>query len=333
MQGDSRARAMAALALPLALACGGAEEKPQPTGAPMASAAATAPASGEARPPAVERVRIEPDEPIPGGRARALVEVSDPDGGPVRLRYAWTLAGAPVGGDAPELSLEQGRKGQELELTVVASDAGAESEPRRARVVLGNRPPRLTGVALEPANGLRAGGRVKAVPDAADPDDDALRFEVVWRVNGNVAAGSGLELDTKGLRRGDRIRAEIRASDGRVTTEPVASREVEIENTAPQIVSRPPTQFEDGIFRYVVEARDPDGDRNLRFSLERAPEGMTIDRFDGAIRWAPAAGQTGAHAVEAAVEDGQGGKTVQGFEVTIGREPHAGAPPAAPADR
>jgi hypothetical protein len=284
----------------------------------------------------IERVRLEPEEPFPGGRVRALVQASDADGGSLRLRYAWTLDGAPVGGDAPELALEQGRKGGDLELTVIASDGSAESAPAHARTVLGNRPPLLTGVVLEPAESLQVGGRVKAVPEAQDPDDDTLRYEVTWRVNGDAVPGSGLEFETKGLRRGDRIQAEIRATDGNVTTEPVTSRDVQIGNSAPRIVSRPETRFEDGVFHYAVEAKDPDGDRNLRFSLLRAPAGMSIDRFDGAIRWAPKPEQTGAHPVEVTVADSMGGQVVQAFEVTIGSEPGrpAVAPlPAAPAER
>lgn len=328
-----RERVMAVVALAGALGCGPAPEVPQPSGPAMSGVAEAAQAPEGGRAPVIARVRIEPEAPVPGGRVRALVDVSDPDGGAIRLQYAWTLAGAAIGADAPDLSLEQARKGQELEVVVIGSDGTAQSAPGRAHVILGNRAPRLSAVTLEPTSGLRIGGRVKAVPESSDPDDDVLRYEVTWLVDGNPVAGEGLELDTKRLRRGDRIRAQVRATDGLVTTEPITSHEVQIENSAPQIVSRPQTQFEGDVFQYVVEAKDPDGDRSLRFSLDRAPEGMTIDRFDGAIRWAPAPAQTGAHAVEVAVEDGQGGKSVQGFEVTIGRDPAASAPPAAPAER
>lgn len=321
-------RIFAALVVLPALACGSAEEPRQPSGPAMTGARAPAQPSAEERAPTIERVRIEPEEPIPGGRVRALVEANDRSGGPIRLRYAWTLDGAPLGSDAPEITLERGRKGQALELRVIAGDGAVESPAAHARVVIGNRAPMLSGVTLEPASGLRIGGHVTAVPEASDPDDDALRYEVVWRVNGDAVPGDDLELSTKGLRRGDQIQAQVRASDGSVTTEPATSPTIAIENSAPQIVSRPATQFESGVFRYVVEARDPDGDRNLRYALERAPDGMTIDRFDGTIRWTPGLEQDGAHAVEVAVEDGQGGKTVQRFEVTIARETAAAPPPA-----
>ena len=315
-----RLHGSAALAVALALACGGAEEKPQPSGAPMGGASVSKAAGGENHAPVIERVRLEPEVPLPGGRVRALVQASDPDGGSLRLRYAWTLDGAPVGSDAPELTLERGRKGEELALSVVASDGSAESAPGHARTELGNRPPLLTAVLLEPAEGLQVGGTVKAVPEAQDPDDDALSYEVEWLVNGKQFHESGLQLDTRSLHRGDQIQVEVRATDGNITTEPVTSLELQIGNSAPKIVSRPEIRFEGGVFRYAVEAKDPDGDRNLRFSLEGAPDGMTIDRMGGEIAWSPKPTQTGHHAIDVVVEDARGAKAVQRFELDIGSE-------------
>lgn len=316
------------------LACGGGEESPRPSGAPLKGATPPAASTGLNHPPVIERVRFEPDEPIPGGHVRALVQASDPDGGSVRLRYAWTLGGAPLGTDAPEVSLERGHKAEDLAVTVTASDGSAESAPVRASTSLGNRGPQLLGVALEPAEGLQVGGTVKAVPEAQDPDDDPLRYEITWRVNGSSVQESGRELETQGLRRGDRIVAEVRATDGTVTTQSVTSRELQIGNSAPQIVSRPETRFEEGVFRYDVQAKDPDGERNLHFSLRGAPEGMTIDRLGGEIRWMPKPEQSGKHSIEVVVQDSQGAEAFQTFEVTIAKESAAPAPqetPAAPA--
>lgn len=321
----------AGLALGLGVGCGSAPEEKAPSGAPMSAAPATPRADGAGPPPVVERVALEPMEPIPGGRVRAIVKAADPDGGSVRLRYAWRVGGLPAGGDAPELLLESGRKGQEVEVTVVAAGEGGESAPVRARAELGNRPPRLVAVLLEPAAELRVGAPLKAVPEAIDPDDDVLRFEVAWLVNGRPAGATGLEFDTTRLRRGDRIQARVRATDGDVTTDAITSGEVEIGNTPPEIVSRPDTRFEDGVLRYDVDATDPDGDRSLRYSLQRGPEGMTIDRFDGVVSWSPGSGQAGKHAVSVAVEDSQGAMVVQDFEVTVGSEPQHAQPPAAPA--
>jgi hypothetical protein len=293
------------------------------------------PAAGKTanRPPVVDRVQLEPEEPVSGGRVRAVVTASDPDGGSVRLHYAWTLAGAPAGTDGPELALERARKGQELDVTVTASDGSAESAPVRARGEIGNRPPRLDGVALEPNEAIEVGARVKAVPDARDPDDDVVRYEVKWIVNEKAIPEEGLELDTKALHRGDRLQAEVRVSDGTSTSEAVRSPALEIANTAPKIVSTPELRFEGGVFQYAVKAKDTDGDRSLRYSLAKAPEGMSIDRLGGEIRWEPKTAQAGKHEIEVQVEDGHGGADVQTFVVTIGSEKGQAIDAPVPASR
>lgn len=319
-----------------ALSCGGAEEAPKPSGSPMSGAApqAAEPAAGQNRAPVVGRVALDPASPVAGGRVRAVVQASDPDGGSVRLRYAWTLEGKPVGGDQPELLLAQARKGQDVEVVVIASDGIADGAPARARAELGNRPPRMVAVGLDPIENLGVGDTVKAVPEGEDPDADPLRYEVEWLVNDRPVAGKGLELSTKGLRSGDRVAARVRATDGRVTTDPLTSGVVAIGNSAPRITSRPSTAFEEGEFRYDVEATDADGDSTrLRYSLVDAPAGMTIDRLDGTITWRPTKEQTGKHRVEVVVEDVEGAKFGQEFELTIaaaaGTEtvPAAQAPP------
>ncbi len=316
-------------ALVLAIGCGAAEEAPRPSGAAMSGTRPPRAENAANGAPVIARVRLEPEEPVPGGRVRALVEARDPDGDALRLRYVWTVGGVPAGGDAADLALGHVRKGDELEVTVLASDGQAESAPARARAVLGNRPPLLTGIVLEPADGIPVGGRVKAFPEAQDADDDTLRYEVEWLVNGAASGEDGLEFEARGLRQGDRIEARVRASDGRVTTAPVVSRAVVVGNSPPEITSRPPLRFDGAAIHYDVEARDPDGDPQLRFSLLQAPPGMEIDRFDGTIRWTPSPAQTGRHTVEVAVEDSHGGKAAQSFQVTIGSEPSPG-PAAAP---
>lgn len=312
-----------------ALVACGSEEVRSPSGPAMAPAASAPAASRvEAGPPVVERVAIEPAEPLAGGRVRAVVTAVSPDGGAVRLRYAWRLDGVEVGSDAPEVVLEGGRKGQSVALDVVAVGEGGTSAPARASARIGNRPPQLLAVALEPASGVRVGSLVRAVPEGVDPDDDPLRYEVVWLVNGAPAAAKGLELDTARFHRGDRLQAKVRASDGRSTTPEVPSATLEIGNTAPEIVSRPELRFEGETLRYDVEARDADGDRKLRYRLERGPEGMAIDRFDGVLTWTPSHSQAGRHPVSVAVEDSEGATVVQDFEVSVDSE--RPAPPAAP---
>jgi len=59
------------------------------------------------------------------------------------------------------------------------------------------------------------------------------------------------------------------------------------ENNAPIITSEPVTSVRvNTIYRYDVNARDPDGD-NINYRLRNAPDGMRIDPESGVIMWMP----------------------------------------------
>lgn len=71
-----------------------------------------------------------------------------------------------------------------------------------------------------------------------------------------------------------------------VTVEPV--------NDPPKIISKPMvTTRVWASYTYDVEARDPDIGDQLVYSLEGGPEGMTIDKETGLIKWMPTNAQAG----------------------------------------
>lgn len=327
-------RAGAGLALALALACG-SEEASRPSGAAMAASEPAAEREGN-RPPRIERVRIEPERPLPGQTLRALVEASDPDGDPVRLRYAWTVEGRPAGeGRSPTLEAEFA-KDERVEVSVVASDGRGESTAT-ATARVRNRPPVLHGVYLSVEEEVDSGDRVLAGPEASDPDGDPLEFEYAWLVNGEpVEEPEGRVFPAEGVRRGDRIQVRVVAYDGEDRSHPVTSPAVRVGNSAPEIAGLPEPRREDGTFHYDFEARDPDGDAQLRFRLAQAPEGMTIDPVLGVATWRPELSQVGSHPVEVVVTDGHGAESTFRFDVTVDAEEEAAGaegapPPAAPA--
>jgi hypothetical protein len=119
------------------------------------------------------------------------------------------------------------------------------------------------------------------------------------------------------------------ASDGELEGEPFELPEVEIANAAPWIVSQPGAPGSDGVFHYRVSAEDFDRHRPFRFSLEDGPEGMTVDERRGLVEWTPNAEQSGRHRIEIVVHDSQGASGRQIFELVVGDDDEAGAPPAA----
>jgi len=287
---------------------------------------ARAPEDGGA--PVIEDVAFSPRTPMPRSEIRAIVKVSDPDGEPVRVHYRWLLNGREISsGDRPAVFLNEIGKGDRLEVEVTATDGHRDARPMTARVRMGNRPPVLSAVVLDPFGDVRAGEVVSASPMVSDPDNDELHFSYLWRVNGNVR-GHERSFDTKGLKRGDQIQATVVADDGEAKSRPVASPILPMGNTPPVILQLPQVKTESGTFRYSFEARDADGDRNLRFFLAKGPDGMRMDPMTGVLTWTPDAGQAGVHDVEVGVKDGAGEGTTFLFQVTVTAHGDGGAPPA-----
>ena len=71
------------------------------------------------------------------------------------------------------------------------------------------------------------------------------------------------------------------------------------------------------LFSYKVVAEDPDGD-TLEFSLDAAPEGMTIDSATGTISWEAGEDQRkGAYEFDVIASDPEGAKAVQPITLTF----------------
>ena len=120
----------------------------------------------------------------------------------------------------------------------------------------------------------------------------------------------------------------MRASDGANWTDPVRTAVVTVGSGHPEITSTPPGLREDGVFHYQVTAVDPDGDKRLRYKVEKGPDGMVIDDITGELIWRPKSSEPGVHPVIVVVRDSSGLETKQSFSVTIQRQEVAA--PAAP---
>jgi hypothetical protein len=318
-----------ALLLAGSVECGEAPpELPETTSDWQTSPRHEARAPEDNRPPVIETLRLEPEEPVSGDRLRAVVGVNEPDGDPVRVGYTWSIDDRPLAESGAEIVLGEVARGAHIEVVAKASDGQAESEAARATVNVRNRRPVLTGLELDPAGGAPRGRPVVAKPEARDPDADAIAFRYQWSVNGRAVSERGPSLDTAGLRKGDAIQVQVWASDGSDESDPIYSHAVPIVNASPEILSAPGGLDDDGVFRYAIEARDPDGDRELRYHLNAGPDGMTVSPVSGEILWRPSAAHAGVHAVEVVVEDSEGANAVQTFEITIEIEEHETAPAA-----
>jgi Putative Ig domain len=291
-------------------------------GEPPAPAAASQDFTESAvnRAPIIESVRLDPGEPALGATVHAVVTARDPDGQPVTLVHRWFVDGAEQRGGEASLVLASASKGAEIRVSVTASDGVLASDTVDASARVIDRMPQITSLMIAPEGSVAPGQPVRVGAGAGDPDGDPIDFEYTWFVNGEQRGDAGSVFETEGLKSGDTIHAEVRATDGANWTESQRTADVTVGSGYPEITSTPPGLREDGVFRYQVVAVDPDGDRRLRYAVEKGPSGMAIDDITGELIWRPSQIEPGVHPVIVVVRDSGGLETKQSFSVTIQRQ-------------
>jgi hypothetical protein len=320
-------------ALALCAACGDDAEDPDPARSLAAGGVRASASPEEAAPnnraPEIAAVSLIPSHPTSEGMLEAQVQATDPDGDMFHLSYVWKLNGSLLEeGKRGTLQLPRLERGDRIELFVTASDGKLTSSPMSAIARVDNRPPQITFLYFTPQNKrIRRGDVLTAVPDATDPENDRIEYTYRWRVNGQDASDER-QFDTKSLRRGDKITVEVVANDGDAQSPPRTLDPIELVNSAPVIKQLPALEHQGNTLAYQFEAEDAEGDRNLRFFLGDAPDGMEIDSISGLLTWQPGAAQTGKHKVEVGVKDSEGDATKFEWEVSVS----AAAPPAARAN-
>lgn len=274
---------------------------------------------GGNQPPVIHSADFDPSHVVPGGPVEVHVEAVDPDGDPITLEYRWTIrakvyeaAGRRL--DVPAWATRDDR----VAVEIVAKDGQEASDVFSLETRVANGRPTLLEIRIqteEDANGTL--GNWVARPLAEDPDGDRLSFRYEWIVNGQASGADRARFERSQSHRGDEIRLKAWASDGTSESSPLLSAPFRVGNSPPEIVSRPPTLDESGLFLYAVQVEDRDGDTDFAFSLEEAPSGMKIDPGSGQLQWTPTLADSGEHAVTVAVDDRHGGSSRQGFYVQV----------------
>jgi VCBS repeat-containing protein len=111
------------------------------------------------------------------------------------------------------------------------------------------------------------------------------------------------------------------ASDGKGGTDTATVKvTVDAVNDPPVITSRPvDTTRVWALYTYDVEARDPDPQDTLVYSLIDRPDGMTINPGTGLIEWRPTSAQAGTYDMRIKVADSNGvpATDTQSFTLTV----------------
>ena len=313
--------------LPLALVGGACGDAPPPEAAadtaPPPQVVREARPGEENAPPEIRGLFFEPARLRAGGQVAVRADVSDPEGDATWIDYRWTVDGQPRAERSPRLSLRGVPKGAQIAVRVVARDGFGESVPRELSDWVANTPPEVTALRLNAESEIVPGDPLLAQVEGRDADGDAVAFQYRWLVDGvPEQTGTAEErFDTAQLQRGARVRVEVVPDDGEVSGQPWHSEEITVANRPPEILSLPEQASQGGEdFRYNVEARDPDGDKNLRYELVEAPVGMTLDPVSGELRWRPGLDQAGDHPVKLVVSDFHGGAVEQQFVIPVAIE-------------
>ncbi len=220
-------------------------------------------------PPGPPVIALEPAEPtaLTGVTAAVKKPSADLDGDAVSYRYAWSRDGLPVPFGSATIPASTMRHGEVWRVEVTPFDGEEKGEPVVAQVTVKNTPPVAPVVLVVPevaGVGQELTCQVKAPAKDADEEPVTLRYR--WLRNDQqvpVAEGSPT-LPPSTVRRGEKWRCEVWASDGH-SESPHVSAGLTIRNTvptAPQVVVEPerPHRRDTLACRIGLPAVDRDGD-------------------------------------------------------------------------
>jgi len=274
------------------------------------------------RPPVIRQAVVFPTPLILSGPIAVQIEADDAGRNPLTFRYQWFVNEHRVDGEThPMLSPALLKLGDKVEVEIIAADGQTSGKPYRTEpAIVGNTPPEVVKVSIESTGSDRS--NMHALVEGVDVDQDAIHYAYRWWRNGTlVAGGDTATLDTGVFSRGDSITVEVIPRDAGGVGKSKLSEPVALGNNAPKITSHPPSKFDKGVFVYSVQAIDDDKD-SLKYLLEAAPSGMTIDSASGMISWQIVSDVKGTHRVRILVQDGQGGSASQDFELSSGTPPN-----------
>jgi len=163
-------------------------------------------------PPEIGTVQLVPKAPTTGGKVKASVTFSDPDGDPVTLKYQWFVDDREVPGEGEELTLAGVKKGSWVHVRVSTHDGTAEGSWKYSpkHQVVNSLPVVKSSLPAEIPSDRKFSYRIVA----EDPDGDALTYDLVKSPPGMVLSGSTLEWDVPDGVLGKRVEVVVNISDG-----------------------------------------------------------------------------------------------------------------------
>lgn len=275
--------------------------------------------AGPNHPPAIRSITLSPIPIVRDGMVTATVEAEDLDRDALTFTFKWIVNDEPRPEEVSStFHPERLNLGDRLAVEAIPHDGKIAGSPVRSKsVVVGNTPPVIRAVTIQPSS-AKVGDRLIATVEGSDIDGEEIRYMYRWSHNNQVVAeGDQGTLDTTGFSRGDVIAVSVTPHDRGSHGKEKLSDLLTLANSPPKFTSSPPGIMANGQFGYVASAVDPENDP-VTFALESAPSGMTIDEKAGRIQWQVPAASAGVYKVKVLVKDDHQGWASQEFDVTLG---------------
>ncbi len=151
--------------------------------------------------------------------------------------------------------------------------------------------------------------------DGNSAEGQQVRWRRIDQNNGTVSFGDSTSsvttahFDAEGI-----YSLVLNACDGIACSEDTVLVKVDPVNQPPVFISEPVTSAsEEELYIYQAAAHDTDLVDILRYSLESAPSGMSIQPYTGYIEWTPSDTDGGDHSIIIIADDNHGGIARQDF--------------------
>ncbi|HVE86886.1 MAG TPA: hypothetical protein VND93_28720 [Myxococcales bacterium] len=153
--------------------------------------------------PGAPAAAVEPESPNTEDDllCRVATDAADPDGDPVKYRYAWTRNGQAVKGlENPALvPAKLTSRGEVWACTVTGSDGQGDSPPSTAQRTIGNMPPGGGRIAVTPAPPVPGQPLTcQVVEPAVDPDGDKVEYRYFWFKDGKSQSFAAISPEAPG---------------------------------------------------------------------------------------------------------------------------------------
>ena len=229
-----------------------------------------------------------------------------------KARIEWLVNGVavPIAGSS-QFKASEIKKGDKVQARAIIDGKEILSNV----IEIKNAPPELTKIKIMPEV-FKAGDVLYVDVVGSDPDEDEVTILYEWTKNGESVSKD--KQINAAIKRGDKLDIKITPYDGKVYGRSVILHR-EIKNLPPMIIVDKNSRFDGNIFTYQVKASDADNDA-LAYSLKAAPQGMTIDKASGLLRWDVPEDFKGKASFTVVVSDGHGGEASQAFVFEVIQE-------------